>query len=49
MVPGVVPAEYRARHVAGLHAAVDSGHLAHGGAVAGVEALFRHTRIFLDG
>jgi PAS domain S-box-containing protein len=33
----IIPAEYRARHVAGFHAAVDSGHLAHGGAVARVE------------
>jgi hypothetical protein len=35
----IIPAQYRARHVAGFHAAVDSGHLAHGGAVARVEAL----------
>lgn len=34
----IIPAEYRARHVAGFHAAMDSGHLAHGGAVARVEA-----------
>ena len=27
----LIPAEYRARHVAGFHAAVDSGHLAHDG------------------
>lgn len=35
----IIPAEYRARHVAGFHAAVDSGQLAHGGAVARVETL----------
>jgi PAS domain S-box-containing protein len=35
----IVPEEYRARHVAGFHAAMDSGHLAHGGAVARVAAL----------
>jgi PAS domain S-box-containing protein len=35
----IIPAEYRARHVAGFHAAMDSGHLAHGGAVARVEAV----------
>ena len=35
----VIPAEYRAHHVAGFHAAMDSGHLAHGGVVARVEAL----------
>jgi PAS domain S-box-containing protein len=35
----IIAAEYRARHVAGFHAAVDSGHLVHGGAVARVEAL----------
>jgi len=35
----IIPAEYRARHVAGFHAAMDSGHLAHGGRVARVEAL----------
>jgi PAS domain S-box-containing protein len=35
----IIPAEHRARHVAGFHAAVDSGHLGHGGAVARVEAL----------
>lgn len=34
----IVPAEYRARHVAAFHAAMDSGHLANGGAVARVEA-----------
>ncbi len=34
----IIPGEYRARHVAGFHAAMDSGHLAHGGAVARVEA-----------
>jgi PAS domain S-box-containing protein len=35
----IIPAEYRAHHVAGFHKAVDSGHLAHGGAVARVEAV----------
>ena len=35
----IIPAEYRARHVAGFHAAADSGHLAYGGAVARVQAL----------
>ena len=35
----IIPAEHRAHHVAGFQAAVDSGHLAHGGAVARVEAL----------
>jgi PAS domain S-box-containing protein len=35
----IIPAEYRARHVAGFHAAMDSGRLAHGGAVARVEAM----------
>ena len=35
----IIPAEDRARHVAGFHAAMDSGHLAHGGVVARVEAL----------
>jgi PAS domain S-box-containing protein len=34
----IIPAEHRARHVAAFHAAMDSGHLAHGGAVARVEA-----------
>ena len=35
----IIPAEHWARHAAGFHAAVDCGHLAHGGAVARVEAL----------
>jgi PAS domain S-box-containing protein len=35
----IIPAEYRARHVAAFHAAMDGGHLAHGGAVARVEAV----------
>jgi PAS domain S-box-containing protein len=35
----IIPAEYRARHVAGFHGAMDSGQLAHGGVVARVEAL----------
>ena len=35
----IIPAEHRARHVAGFHAAMDSGHLEHGGAVARVEAM----------
>jgi PAS domain S-box-containing protein len=34
----IIPAEYRARHVAAFHAAMNSGHLANGGAVARVEA-----------
>jgi PAS domain S-box-containing protein len=35
----IIPPEYRARHVAAFDAAMDTGHLAHGGAVARVEAL----------
>jgi PAS domain S-box-containing protein len=35
----IIPAEYRAQHVAGFHKAMDSGQLAHGGAVARVEAM----------
>jgi PAS domain S-box-containing protein len=35
----IIPPEYRARHVSGFHAAMESAHLAHGGAVARVEAL----------
>jgi PAS domain S-box-containing protein len=35
----IIPAEHRARHVAGFHAAMDSGQLKHGGAVARVEAM----------
>jgi PAS domain S-box-containing protein len=35
----IIPAEHRARHVAGFHAAMDSGRLAHGGVVARVEAM----------
>jgi PAS domain S-box-containing protein len=35
----IIPAEYRARHVAGFRKAMDSGRLAHGGAVARVEAV----------
>jgi PAS domain S-box-containing protein len=35
----IIPAEYRARHVAAFHAATDGGHLAHSGAVARVEAV----------
>jgi PAS domain S-box-containing protein len=34
----IIPAEYVPRHVAGFHAAMNGGHLAHGGAVARVEA-----------
>lgn len=34
----IVPAEYAPRHVAGFEAAMSSGRLAHGGAVARVEA-----------
>jgi PAS domain S-box-containing protein len=32
----IMPAERRPRYVAAFHAAMDSGHLAHGGAVAQV-------------
>jgi PAS domain S-box-containing protein len=35
----IIPAGYRARHVAAFHTAMDSGRLAHGGAVGRVEAL----------
>ena len=35
----IIPAEYRARHVAAFHAAMDGGQLAHGGVVARVEAV----------
>jgi PAS domain S-box-containing protein len=35
----IIPEEYRARHVAAFHAAMDTGHLALGGAVARVEAV----------
>jgi len=35
----IIPAGFRARHVAAFHEAVDGGRLAHGGAVARVEAL----------
>jgi len=35
----IIPAGYRARHVAAFHQAMDSGQLAHGGAVARVEAM----------
>jgi PAS domain S-box-containing protein len=35
----IIPPEYRARHVAAFHAAMDSGRLAHGGAVARIEAV----------
>jgi hypothetical protein len=35
----IVTLDHWARHVAGFHAAVDSGHFAHGGAVARVQAL----------
>jgi PAS domain S-box-containing protein len=34
----IIPAADRARHVAAFHKAMDSGQLAHGGAVARVEA-----------
>jgi PAS domain S-box-containing protein len=34
----IIPAEFVSRHVADFHAAMNSGHLAHGGAVARVEA-----------
>jgi PAS domain S-box-containing protein len=35
----IIPAGFRARHVTAFHAAMDSGHLAHGGAVARAEAV----------
>jgi PAS domain S-box-containing protein len=35
----IIRAEHRARHIAAFHVAMDSGRLAHGGAVARVEAL----------
>jgi PAS domain S-box-containing protein len=35
----IIPAEYRARHVAAFHAAMDTGQLAHDGGVARVEAV----------
>jgi PAS domain S-box-containing protein len=35
----IIPAEHRARHIAGFHAAIDSGQLNHGGVVARVEAM----------
>ena len=35
----IIPAEYRGRHVAGFHAAMDADRLENGGAVARVEAL----------
>jgi PAS domain S-box-containing protein len=35
----IIPERYRARHVAAFHQAMDSGRLAHDGAVARVEAL----------
>lgn len=34
----IIPPEHRPRHMAGFHAAIDSGRLAHSGAVARVEA-----------
>jgi len=34
----IIPPEHRPRHMAGFHAALDSGRLAHSGAVARVEA-----------
>jgi PAS domain S-box-containing protein len=37
MVP-VIPEEFRARHVAGFHAAIDSGTLKHGGRAGHVKA-----------
>jgi PAS domain S-box-containing protein len=45
----IIPAEYRARHVAAFHAAMDSGHLEHGGAVATVEAVTASGRRFVFG
>jgi PAS domain S-box-containing protein len=35
----IIPAEYRGRHVAGFHKALDTGRLAHGGAVARIETV----------
>jgi PAS domain S-box-containing protein len=35
----IIPAEYRGLHVTGFHKAIDAGELAHGGAVARIEAV----------
>ncbi|HXW44818.1 MAG TPA: PAS domain-containing protein [Streptosporangiaceae bacterium] len=35
----IIPEDYLSRHIAGFHAAMDSGKLAHGGSVARIEAM----------
>jgi len=44
MVP-VIPEEFRARHVAGFHAAIDSGTLTHGGRAGHVRATTADGRV----
>jgi PAS domain S-box-containing protein len=44
MVP-VIPEEFRARHVAGFHAAIDSGTLKHGGRAGHVRATTADGRV----
>ncbi|MGB7653758.1 MAG: PAS domain-containing protein [Acidimicrobiales bacterium] len=44
MVP-VIPEEFRARHVAGFHAAIDSGTLQHGGRAGHVRATTADGRV----
>lgn len=44
MVP-VIPEEYRARHVAGFHAAMDTGTLKHGGRAGHVRATTADGRV----
>lgn len=44
MVP-VIPEEYRARHVAGFHAAMDTGTLRHGGRAGHVRATTADGRV----
>jgi PAS domain S-box-containing protein len=44
MVP-VIPEEFRARHVAGFHAAIDSGTLQHGGRAGHVKATTADGRV----
>lgn len=44
MVP-VIPEEFRARHVAGFHAAMDSGTLTHGGRAGRVRAMTADGRV----
>jgi len=44
MVP-VIPEEFRARHVAGFHAAMDSGTLSHGGRAGHVRATTADGRV----